>query len=179
MSYVWSDVRDKAVRSFDEIPNGTTENAVIEVFRDHPALVVATIEGIAERKKLGKVRSGWAVLKAEVQRVSAVEDIVVNDEGERTRALARAETWMRTTGVHLDRESEVEDELFGEHGRMKRWQNDDLIRQKLLALWEKERPRGVAVEEEAENRARHWVETRKQAKISVVQETDDDDDIPF
>jgi hypothetical protein len=50
----------------------------------------------------------------------------------RTRALGRAEVWARSAGAHIDRESEIEEELFGRHGRARALADDDVAREHLL-----------------------------------------------
>lgn len=163
-TYTWSEARDKAIELFGETPNPGTEQEIIHAFEEHPRMVITTIEAVAERKRAGKVRSGWAILRSEVQRFGQSEDIVVTDESERTRAIARGEQWIRNAGIHFDRQEEVADELFGDFGFMRRWAEDDLVRQRLLTLWSKERPRGEKVEVEAEERARAWVASREALK---------------
>jgi hypothetical protein len=57
----------------------------------------------------------------------------------RERSLRRVERWIRYSGVHFDRQGELEEELFGRWGRARGFATDDEVRAHLLSLWRQER----------------------------------------
>lgn len=158
-SYVWSDVRSRAIAAFEEFPHGSTEDRIIAVFEREPTLVMRTIEVMAERKRAGTVKSAWAVLRTELDRLESVQDVVATDEGQRTRAVARAEEWVRHAGVHYDREDEILEELFGDHGRLRSLASDERTRERMVALWRKVRPQGEQADRDELERAERWTQT--------------------
>ena len=143
-SYSWAEVKRSAIKAFgDELPNAQTEQDVLDAFGDQPAAVVAAIESVAQAKRNGQVRSGWAVLRKRVVSVGSVIDVVVNDRTERDAVVRRVAHWMNHAGLLFDRESEVEDEAC----RMLRTfaREDDLLDQ-CMGLWRKLRPHGEELE---------------------------------
>jgi hypothetical protein len=179
--YEWREVRERAVRLFGgDVPHPQVEADVLEVFERSPALVVAAIEHVGRQVAAGTVRSGWAVLRAHLARSSTAGAVVADDEREREQQVAAAERWLRNAGVMLDRESEVDEALFGEHGRLRAWAGGEQLRERLLELWHAERPRGEQVERDELERAARWREIRKRLESERRRGTGgDDDDIPF
>ena len=158
----WLETREKAIRLFGgELPKGETEQEVIDAFTDRPVLVDRLIREVAEAKKAGRARSGWAVLRSRLNAIASGLDIVVTDRNERGLALRQAEQWVRNAGLYFDREDEFEDELFGDGGMLRAFRTDDELRTHLIDLWRSERPRGKQAEDDAEERAAAWVEGRK------------------
>jgi hypothetical protein len=174
--YVWRDVLERAVRLFGDVPHAATEQAVLEAFERSPALVAAAVEHVGQQVAAGSVRSGWAVLRARLERSSAAGEVVADDELERGQRVTLAERWVRTAGVHFDRESEVDDALFGEHGRLRAWAGDELLRARLLELWHADRPRGEQVERDELERAARWREVRKRLESERRRGTGTDPD---
>lgn len=110
----WADVREQAVIAFGgELPSAQVEADVIDAFTAHPRLVLAAIDEIAEEVAKGKVRSGWAVLRANLARLRT-DDIRVHDTTDREQAIARAQAWLEVAGLYLEHPSQVEDALFGD-----------------------------------------------------------------
>lgn len=163
ITYVWSDVRDRAVEAFGgELPGAEVENATIEVFGRRPALVVATIEAVAEAKQAGSIRSGWAILRTRLRDEEARAEISVTDESDQRKRVSRAEQWIRAAGKHFDSESEVVDELFGERGLLRGSRDDLRVRTRMVSLWREVRSEGEQIEREAIERAERWKEPRGQ-----------------
>ena len=53
-SYVWSTARDRGIRAFDgQTPRAEDEDAIIAVYRRHPALVERKIEDVALKFESG------------------------------------------------------------------------------------------------------------------------------
>lgn len=164
--YVWAEVRERAVRRFrgDE-PRAETEQAVLDVFQREPRRVIEAIEHVGQEVERGGVRSGWAVLRAHLGRAeNAVPNVVATDESERARKVALAETRIRNAALLIDRQDELEDELFGERGLLKAWADDEALRRQVVEFWREQRPTGERIEREAEERMAHYRETRDAAE---------------
>ncbi len=137
------------------MPHDETEQVVREVFKRSPRLVVDAVEHVGERVQRGKVHNGWAVLLVHLRRAESSTELVVTDESERARRIAQAEEWVRNAGLLFVSEAEVEDELFGERGRLRTWA-DDVVRERLLTLWREQRPTGEQIEREELGRAENY-----------------------
>jgi hypothetical protein len=164
--YLWSEAREQAVRLFrGDLPRPETEQAVLSVFQREPRRVVEAIEHVGRQVERGGIHSGWAVLRAHLRQLSTgAAEVAASDEDERQHRIGLAEEWIRTAGLHFDRRSEVEDELFGERGRLRPYAGDQVLCLRLVGLWERERPSGERVEHEAAERLRRHGETRRLAQ---------------
>jgi len=164
--YVWSDMRDPFIERVGSAPSAATEERILDVFSGHPMLVAAGMAHVGERYDSGLIHSPWPVLAKHVEEAVAAigrGDVSASGGQDRTKALQRGRQWMRAAGMHYDRESEVEDELFGYSGMLRTYAGDAELRAELLAYWHEQRPRGEQVEQEAEARARAHVAARKRA----------------
>lgn len=162
--YVWSDTRYDLIDRWADSPRPELEQRIITVFENHPQLVIDAAEHIADRYESGLVRSPWAVLAKHVEEAADTatrSTRPVRGDRDRERARQRASQWMRTAGMHFDREDEVRDELFGERGMLRQFAGDTDLVDDLLELWHEQRPRGEQVEREAEERARRYVEQKR------------------
>lgn len=162
--YVWSRERDRAIELYGDTPGASLEERIISVFERKPALVSSAIDHVADRFKRGLIHTPWVILMKHVEESDALRDVTVTDSSEREAKIARAEKWIRAAGVHYDRENEVIDELFGDHGMLRTWKSDEMLRARLAALWREQRPRGEQTETEAEARAAAYVEMRKRLR---------------
>jgi hypothetical protein len=149
------------VTLFGDEPGPELERELVERFRENPRFVAETIEQVGHDVKRGSVHAGWPVARARLRRADDVPDVVADDEAERIRKVALAETWIRNAGLLLDRRDELEDELFGERGRLKPWADDELLRRRLVELWQEQRPTGEQIEREVEERMTHYREIRE------------------
>jgi len=158
--YLWTEIRLRAVELFRDAPSATQEQRVLDVFREHPALVVEAVEHVGRRFQTGQVRNPWAVLAKHVeQAMRPLDDVSATDERDRERAVSRAEQWLRAAGQHFDREEEILEELFGELGRLRTWRDDEPLKVRMLALFGEVRARGDTIVQEASERAEHWRST--------------------
>jgi len=165
--YPWTEIRLRAIELFHSGPSAALEQRVLDVFRDHPALVVEAVEHVGRRFESGQVRSPWVILAKHVEEaMRPLEDVTATDERDRDKAISRAEQWVRSAGQHFDRDEEILEELFGEFGRLKTWREDDPLKVRMVALWGEVRPRGEAIDEQAEERAK--------ARIALQAKPDDD-----
>lgn len=154
--YVWTDLRGHAVELFHDTPSASLEQRVLDVFREHPALVSEAIEHVGRRFATGQVRSPWAVLAKHVEEaLRPLGAVTVTDTKDREKAIRRAEQWMRAAGLHYDREGGVLEELFGTLGRLRGFDSPEL-RERMLELGRQERPRGEQVDREELERADAW-----------------------
>lgn len=159
--YQWVETRMRAIELFSDAPSAVQEQRVLDVFREHPALVVEGVEHVGRRFADGQVRNPWAVLAKHVEEaVRPLEDFTATDERDRDKAIRRAEQWMRAAGKHFDRWEEVEDELFGELGRIPQYASDEVC-ERMARLWNEVNGEGELIAEQAEERARRWREGPK------------------
>lgn len=170
--YDWPTIRTQAVERFGGDPPGPQlEQDIIDVFRTHPQTVVRSIDRIAAAWDAGKVRSPWAVLRHEIREAATpAEHVTATDTTGREQAIQRAEQWLHAAGVHLDRISEVEHELFGTATieptvtkdntpiesagtqLLAGYRDDQTLRTRIIQLWQQLRPRGIQIEQDAEAR---------------------------
>jgi hypothetical protein len=150
-TYRWSEVREKAALEFGRHPDAELEAELLQVFQERPAFVVSAIEDVMRAFESGRIHSPWMLLRKQVK-AAPLELVVANDEVERERAVARAEQWLRVCGLHFDRFEEVEDDLFGDRGKLQTWASDESLRERLRTLWKAQRARGEQIEAEAEER---------------------------
>lgn len=113
-TYDWHETLLDAIDQFGgDTPSPSLEHAILDVFREHPAAVVAAIRTIAGRHRAGYVKSPWGALSKELDRLRTNPEIVVTDTRERDKTLRAAEQWIRTVGVHYATEHELLTHLFG------------------------------------------------------------------
>src|SRR3954471_18256202 len=101
-TYTWSEHRERLVEATGDAPSAELEQRILDVFEQHPTLVVAGVEHIADRYQRGLVRAPWVVLAKHIEEAaasSARASAPVRDERERGRARSRAGQWMRTVGL--------------------------------------------------------------------------------
>lgn len=157
-TYTWSDERARAIELFRDAPSATTEAEILDVFKQRPALVATTITRVGEAVARGEIRSGWPVLRSRASAAAGSgPELVVTDGSERERAVAAAQRWLRTVGVHFDREHEIEAALFedgyGDRGAtLAPWTDDSELRARLLKLWCELRGAGERADAEAHER---------------------------
>jgi hypothetical protein len=175
--YAWPELRQHAVRRFHDAPSAAIEQRVIDVFREHPVMVVEAVAHIGARFEAGKIRAPWVVLAQHVeQAVRPLEDVHATDARDRTKQVERASQWMRAAGKHFDSEDELLDALFGDNGQLRQWASDERLRERMRKLWNEVRPEGVLIDEQAEERARAWWAMREKL---VASREPSDDDIPW
>lgn len=184
--HTWIETRERAVGLFHDAPSAPLEQRVIDVFREHPALVVEAVAHVGARFEAGKIRAPWVILAKHVeQAVTPLENVSASDERDRTKAIGRCEQWMRAVGKHFDSEGEIVEELFGDLGRLRHWRKDERLHERMLKLWREVRSEGERIEDEADERAQRWMASRlPRAKepepvLPSGELDDDDDDIPF
>ena len=115
LEYQWEHLRTHAIRVFgDQAPSANLESDIIDVFTIHPAGVKTAIDYVANQWAQGKVTSPWGLLRSQCQRlIDTSQNTVATDERDRHKAIQAAETWIRNAGIHIDREQEIIDYLFG------------------------------------------------------------------
>lgn len=169
--YVWSAMRDAMIERTGQTPSAEVESRVLAVFQYHPKLVEASIAHVTERYERGIIRSPWPVLAKHAEEARDAlgrgDGVTVSNARDRVKARERGARWIKSTGVHYDRDPEVEDELFGPVGMLRDYADDAELRDELLALWASERPRGVRCEAEAVERGRRQRAHLQQARAAV------------
>jgi hypothetical protein len=156
-TFVWTETRLRAIELFRDAPSAELEQRILDVFLEHPHLVIEAVEKIGRRYANGQVRMPWAVLAKAVSEMTSTLEGAATDERDRDKAIRRAEQWVRAAGKHFDSHAEIEDELFGDRGILSAWRDDDTLRGRMAKLWREVRPEGHLIAEQAEMRARSYV----------------------
>jgi hypothetical protein len=130
----WLATRDNAVVQFaNELPQADTEQAILQHFHDHPDIVIALINEVAEQKRHGKARSGWAILKARLNAYAATKDVRVTSTRDRNAAATLGETWIRNAGHYCPTKTELVDHLFGHLGKLRAYPD---LEPRMVSLWQ-------------------------------------------
>jgi hypothetical protein len=137
----WLQLRDHAIQLFGDTPGAALEETILEHFNEQPQRVADLIDQIGGRVKTGKVKSGWPILRRELERKPA--DSVATDTLERAKQLKLAETWIDQAGGYIDDQQELLDELFNERGRLRHWPD---LKPAIVAHWLEQRPRFIQAE---------------------------------
>ncbi len=112
--YNWGHLRETAIANWGTVPQGQLEADIIEIFEQQPALVTATITKLTTSFNAGKIHSPWAILRKELQQATSPDRTpTVTDAAERDKTIAKAEQWIRNTGLHYPTENEILNHLFG------------------------------------------------------------------
>lgn len=163
--YLWGAVLARGQTLFGEPPGPALEQRVLAHFQTEPNRVTNLIESIGKRVAAGTVTSGWAILDKELAR--AHPDVRADDSSEKTQQILLVETWLRTTGGHIDNEAELLDEVFGPRGRLYLWDKDEPLIAHILELWHEQRPRFQAAEAEQLERLHTQGETYRRLRKTM------------
>lgn len=79
-------------------------------------------------------------------------------QGPESHIMRAAENRIRNCLMHADREDEVIEDLFGKWGLLQPFAGDELLRNRMLALWRGARHTGERLEQEADERMRRYRE---------------------
>lgn len=153
----WSAVRTTISKQFGEAPGPTLESEIINAFEQNPAAVINASEEVANALHAGEIHSGWPILRKRIERITnPLRDVTVQKPNQRAKAITRAEQWIKTAGIHFGRETEIEDELFGDRGILKDWPD---LQDRILDTWRQARPTGQQLEADLEERSERWKAT--------------------
>lgn len=157
----WETTLEHAINNFGGQPLGPNLEPIIRKHHtEHPAIVQAAINRIANAYAAGTIRSPWGALKADLERRQAAAP-AVKQGNDQQRAAQRAEQWMRAAGLHFDRWTEIEDELFGDRGSLREHPS---LKGQMQALYEEHRPRGLQAETDDLARAAKYRDDQANAK---------------
>jgi hypothetical protein len=174
VTYDWPTTRAQAIFNFGgDAPRADLEQRIMEVFAENPTLVIKAIEVVTKNYHAGKVRSPWAILDLNLKEATRPgTPLTATDTNDKTKRIARAEQWIRNTGAHYDRETEIVDELFGDRGLLQQYAAETSLVARMTTLWEQHRPEGIRIEEEAIAAAEKWKEwKRNEAKALATSDT--------
>ena len=160
----WQTLRNQFMRTIGGDPPGAAlEDQLIQAYTDHPEAVERSIQKIQFAHKAGKIRSPWGALKAEVAKATDPARNPTHHAGSsKNHALQRAEQWIRTAGIHYDRETEIVDELYGERGPLRAHPD---TQPRILELWNELRPLGVILEADHEAYMARYAEQRARVDL--------------
>jgi hypothetical protein len=157
----WDDLRDEASQAFGETPGPNLEAELQRLHAQRPQHVESTIRRITTRFTEGStIRSPWAVVAHELEHAPAPLTTSPSDTRERDLRIRQAEAWIRNAGLYCDLEREMISELFDPGGMLHPWRTIAL-EQRMAELWNNERPRGIAAEEDAIRRAQERIAIRE------------------
>jgi hypothetical protein len=165
-SHDWETTLDHAIASFGGQPLGPHLEPIIRKHHaEHPHVVQAAINRIANGYAQGTIRSPWGALKADLERRHAAAP-AIKQGNEEQQALARTSQWMRAAGMHYDRWPEIHDELFGDRGTIR---EHPALEQQLHDLWQELRPIGQQLDQELEERSAKYRAdlTKQRAKPNI------------
>jgi hypothetical protein len=180
----WQGLRNEFIRTTHDTPGGMLEDQLIRAYEENPAAVERAVEKIQVAFEAGRIRSPWGALRAEVAKAMAAGRNPTHDQGSsRQKAITRAEQWIRTAGLHFDRESEIEQELFGSasvdldrdgnpivsagNSILGEFANDADLRSRMVGLWRSLRPVGERVEADQAERLGRWKAQREEAEAGA------------
>lgn len=153
----WGQLRAHAIHLYNETPHPATEQDIINAYTLHPQQIEEAVLSVAADVATGTARSGWAVLRTRATRITTPPaNPTRNTSLEREKRITRAEQWIRATGCHFDRQTELEDELFGDRGLLQDYTQDQHLQARMTALWQERRPISEALEREAHQAAERW-----------------------
>lgn len=171
----WAQVRTHAIELFNgETPHPVVEQTLIDAYEIHPTAVERELSKVAADLAAGTIRSGWGIYAKRAERILAPPSNPTAKTGlDKERAITRAEQWIRSTGCHYDRDSEIMLELFSGTGLLAGYAQVDLVEddgvegkwklsetqgdrglvERMLKLYNEFRPKGITIEEDALARA--------------------------
>jgi hypothetical protein len=147
----WVAVRTDTIDRFQgQTPRPEDEAPIIDVFEQHPALVLRAIDETAQALAASKITWAWSVLKARLERgTTALREATVDTGSERTRRIRKAKLFIENAGLHYDRQEHIEAELFGDdyaRGPLTDYRDDPKLKAELIDHWRQQRPRGIQAE---------------------------------
>ena len=136
----WEDlVLETAERFGGTFPHPDTSADIATVHQRAPNAVQRAIDEVAADYAKGTISSPWGILRSRVSKITADVQAKATSANSREKAIQRAEQWLKTAGLHYDRESEILDELFNERGMLHPHDTPEL-RQRITDLWLEQRP---------------------------------------
>lgn len=169
MTDTWQTLYDHAVQTFGgQTPGRQLEEQMIAAYEQRPQILTAAIQKIGDRYTAGKVHSPWGLIARELDRDHDRTLHLPNpDDHDKDRQIRLAETYIRNAALYLPSETELEDDLFGPHGRLKQWAADTALRDRMLELWRAQQPRVETAERQTLERAERWKATRPKEAMPV------------
>jgi hypothetical protein len=155
----WRELYDDACTRFGgQTPSRSTEAALVEAFESRPATVQRAVAKLGDRYAARKVHTPWPLVLAELDQDAKRADIVADPDADpgRERQIHLAERYIANAGCFLPTEAELLDELFGYHGRLKAWADDEPLRRRMVDAWQAARPAAERTEREQLERAHRW-----------------------
>ena len=136
--YVWTEIRDRAIREFGLAPPDDVESRLVSRFQREPKLIQSAIEVVILGVQDKTIRNPWALVDLNTK--NAIAKLGATDETtRRSKAIERAERWAKSIGWQFPY-SAYEDELFGRRGKLTRYRGDSALRQHMQELWTERQP---------------------------------------
>lgn len=166
----WEDLLPEIAETFGgQLPYPETADDIRAAYQRAPQTVTRMADAVAALYADGTAQNPWGMLRYRVKAIPEHDPSKPSASGSgRDKAIARAEQWMRTAGLHHDRETELLDELYGERGRLR---HHPETRDRMLQLWHELRPLGELADHEAAERGQRYAQQRKQLATTPAGET--------
>lgn len=124
---------------------GTTPGSVLAAeleqhYQRHPAAFAANTRSTLDGWAAGRITSPWAFLRSTMRKLEQHRPVPEAAGPERDTAIRLAETWIRNAGLHAPLDQAL-DELYGDRGRLRPWQDDHALHTRIVALWHNQQPR--------------------------------------
>lgn len=188
----WQELRDRAIELFNgEAPHPVVEQTLIDAYEVHPDAVERELSKVAADLAAGTIRSGWGIYAKRAERILHPPSNPDRPSSlDREKRIARAEQWIRATGCHFDRETEVLLELFSGTGLLSGYAQVELIEDttdsdakwtisepagdtglvdRILKLYNEFRPKGITIEEDAQARADKYRAQQSELRAALAQ----------
>lgn len=181
----WATLRDHLIEKYASTPHPTAEQEIIDAYELHPAQVEKAALALIDATG---ITSPWGLLKSKAAKIAAPPSNPTRPSAiDREKQISRAENWIRTTGCHYDRQTEILDELFNDRGLLREYAQIDLIEdtsssdakwmlseptgdfqlvERMTKQWDQARPAGITIEQDSEARAAKY--RAQQAELDAI-----------
>jgi hypothetical protein len=150
----WPDIRAHITTEFaGEQPGPHLEEELIQIYEAKPQAILTQLPSIAQSLRDGKINSGWAVLRTAAAKAALAK--TTSGAIGREKLLRNVDQWLKNAGLHYTSWHEVEDELFGDQGRLKTI-DTPALRTRYLEQWQAIRPAGIQLDADELERAHKW-----------------------
>lgn len=146
-----------------------TPGQTLELETHAPEYIDAWLEATEAQGNTLKSPTGWFL--AGIRSGRDPGDPSAKRDATREKAIELAERETRNALLYCPTRTDYLDAVFGQHGRLKAWADDQPLQQRLVDLWEHEHPRGVQADKALAARGQRY---QAQHATAATEKTDDD-----
>lgn len=133
-----------------------TPGQQIELETFSPEYVQAWLEATEAQGNAINSPAGWFLAGLRSGRNPG--DPSAQRDASREKLITLAERETRNALLYCPDDLDYLDAIFGQHGRLKAWADDQTLRARMLALYHAEKPRAQQADQERDERAEKWRE---------------------